>query len=171
MKRAVTLMELIMAIALMGVVILGVASFDVGSRRFLQASERKAKVLNEATLIMDRISKDALVAVGDRNNPAIVPNAAGNGMTIRVGNDVGVVHIVTYTLVGAQIIRSENGVNETLTNRATGFAVGAAINNTVPVTIGLVFQTNQPHATPQDLTANPEVQIQSNIEVPGWSLA
>ena len=64
MKKTVTLMELTLAIALMGVVILGVTSFDVGSRQFLQSSERKTQVLNEATLIMDRISRDALTAVG-----------------------------------------------------------------------------------------------------------
>jgi len=175
MKRAVTLIELIMAIALMGVVILGVASFDVGSRRFLQASERKTQVLNEATLIMDRITRDALTAVGNVTAPAIGTTAT----TITINQDTnwdGIADtIVIYSLAGNTLTRSVGGVAEALTNRATGFVVGAPAGNTVPITLTLVFDATQPLNTRNTVQLrtennNPQVEVRSNIEVPGWSL-
>ncbi|MFA5336738.1 MAG: prepilin-type N-terminal cleavage/methylation domain-containing protein [Candidatus Omnitrophota bacterium] len=173
MKKAVTLIELTMAIALMGVVVLGVASFDVGSRRFLQSSERSTQVLNEATLIMDRISKDALTAVGRVNAAAIT--VAGNTVTINqdTNNDGAVDTVVSYSLAGNQLTRAAGANVEVLTNRATGFAVGNQIGNTVPVVLTLVFDVALPRNTVQERAANnnPQVQVQSNMEVPGWSLS
>ena len=173
MKKAVTLIELTMAIALMGVVVLGVASFDVGSRRFLQSSERNTQVLNEATLIMDRISKDAFTAVGRVNAAAIT--VAGNTVTINqdTNNDGAVDTVVSYSLAGNQLTRAAGANVEVLTNRATGFAVGNQIGNTVPVVLTLVFDVALPRNTVQERAANnnPQVQVQSNMEVPGWSLS
>jgi len=162
-----------MAIALMGVVVLGVTSFDVGSRRFLQSSERSTQVLNEATLIMDRISKDAFTAVGRVNAAAIT--VAGNTVTINqdTGNDGVVDTVVVYSLAGNRLTRTVGANAEVLTNRATGFAIGNPIGNTVPVVLTLVFDVALPNNNVQVRTANnnPQVQVQSNIEVPGWSLS
>jgi len=168
MKKSVTLMELIMAIALMGVVVLGVTSFDVGSRRFLQASERKTQVLNEATLIMDRISRDALTAVGTVNAAAVT--VAANTITINQDtNQDGIADtVVSYTMAGNQIQRIVGANAEVLTNRATGFVPAAVVNsNTARVMINLLFNPAQP----QNAFDNPLITIESSIEVPGWSLS
>lgn len=168
MRRSVTLIELTLAIALMGVVILGITSFDIGSRRFLQASERKTQVLNEAALIMDRITRDALTAVGWVNAPAIT--VAANTITINQDtNQDGVVdRIVVYTIVGNQVRRTAGANTEILTTRATGFVPAAVVNsNTARVTLTLRFTPGQL----QDPFTNPQVRVQSNIEVPGWSLS
>lgn len=186
MKKAVTLIELILAIALMGVVILGVTSFDLGSRRFLQASERKTQALNEVTLLMDRISKDALLAVGSRNAPA----AASNGLILTINQDLrddntinardtdGIVDtVVSYALVGNQIRRTRTIVggvttNEMVTNpgRQATFTPAVipvpAVANTAQVTLTLLFDRTRA----LNAFDNPQVRVQSNIEVPGWSL-
>jgi hypothetical protein len=168
MKKSVTLVELIMAIALMGVVVLGVTSFDVGSRRFLQASERKTQVLNEATLIMDRISRDALVAVGTVNAAAIT--VVGSTITINQDtNQDGIADtVVSYTMAGNQIQRTVGANAEVLTNRATGFVSAVVANsNTARVVINLLFNPAQP----QNAFDNPLITIDSSLEVPGWSLS
>jgi len=168
MKKSVTLVELIMAIALMGVVVLGVTSFDVGSRHFLQASERKTQVLNEATLIMDRISRDALMAVGTVNAAAVT--VAGNTITINQDtNQDGIVDtVVSYAMAGNQIRRTVGANAEVLTNRATGFVPAVVANsNTARVVINLLFDPAQP----QNAFDNPLITIDSSLEVPGWSLS
>jgi len=168
MKKSVTLVELIMAIALMGVVILGVSSFDVSSRHFLQASERKTQALNEATLIMDRISQDALIAVGNANAAAVT--VAGGTITINQDtNQDGIADtVVSYTIVGNQIQRTVGANAEILTNRATGFVPAVVANsNTTQVVVTLRFNPLQP----QNAFDNPLITIESSIEVPGWSLS
>jgi Tfp pilus assembly protein PilV len=164
MRKAVTLIELTLALALMGVIVIGIASFDVGSRKFLQASERKTQVLNEATLIMDRISRDALTAVGSATAPAIV--VVGSTITINqdTNQDSMADTAVVYTINGNQILRGA----EVLTNRATGFVPAAvAGSNTASVTVALIFDP----ARVQNAFDNPQINIQGNIEVPGWSLS
>lgn len=168
MKKSVTLIELTLAIALMGVVVLGVTSFDVGSRHFLQSSERKTQVLNEATLIMDRISRDALIAVGRVGAPAVT--VAGNTITINqdTNQDGAVDTIVSYDLLNNQIRRTAGGTVEIMTTRATGFVPAVIANsNTATVTVTLLFTP----AMAQNPLNNPEVQIQGSLEVPGWSLS
>ncbi|MBU2437394.1 MAG: prepilin-type N-terminal cleavage/methylation domain-containing protein [Candidatus Omnitrophica bacterium] len=71
-----TLIELILALALLGVIILGVTAFDVASREFLRSSRRKAQVLNEAVFVLEHIAKRAVSGIGDISNPAI-----GQGIT------------------------------------------------------------------------------------------
>jgi len=59
MNKAITLVELVIAISLMSVVILGATTFDTSSRKFLGSSERRAAVLNELNLVLDYMQKDA----------------------------------------------------------------------------------------------------------------
>jgi len=157
------------AISLIGVIVLGVTSFDVGSRQFLKASERKTQVLNEAALISDRITKDALTAIGTVNQPALT--VAGGVLTIvqdsnANGRRDAADTTVVYQLVGNQVQRVAN-TTENLTNRAIGFVPTLmADTNTVQIVLTLRFNP----ARAQDAFDNPEMAIQTNIEVPGWSL-
>lgn len=71
MKQTVTLAELIISIALLGVIILGVAAFDMSSRYFLKSADLKSKILNEMTFVLEHINKNVAVATGDRDNLGI----------------------------------------------------------------------------------------------------
>lgn len=70
-----TLIELILALALLMVIILGVTAFDVASREFLRSSRRKAQVLNEAVFILEHIAKRAISGIGDVSNPALASSS------------------------------------------------------------------------------------------------
>ena len=63
-NKAITLVELMIAVALMGVVILGAVSFDAASRKMVGSSERRAVVMNDLAYILDAIDKDVELASG-----------------------------------------------------------------------------------------------------------
>jgi len=65
MKRAITLMELILASVLLMTIILSATSLDIATRYFFKSSDLKTKVLNEASLITEHIAKSALFSVGE----------------------------------------------------------------------------------------------------------
>ncbi len=172
-NKALTLMELILAISLIGVIIAGVASFDLASRQMFRSSETKTQVTNEATLIIDRIAKDALNAIGNANTPAVTIGAGGTSMTMLLDSNhdgvytPGTDQTVTYAFIGNQITRTPSvGLPEVLTNRATNFVVSAPVGNSVPVHIELMFNPAQA----EDPFTNPRVTVETTIEVPAWSL-
>jgi len=98
-KRAVTLLELLIAISLLGVVALGMASLDIFSRYYLSSIERLSLVQNELAYVLDYMSKvihgqgalfpDGIVrgrggAIGDLNNPPLQINRYAGGFILKV---------------------------------------------------------------------------------------
>ncbi|MFA5272227.1 MAG: type II secretion system protein [Candidatus Omnitrophota bacterium] len=172
MNKALTLTELIVAITLMGVIILGVVSFDFGSRNMLKSSERKTQVMNQAALILDRISKDALTGIGDLGAPAM--NVTANALNIRQDDGDGVREstasdpIVSYVFDnGAHTLTRTVGASpaETMSDNVVDFTA-IIFDNTALVTI----QLRPNPAIPENAFDNPQVTIQSSIEAPAWSL-
>ena len=88
MKKAVTLIELLIAVFLLTAIILGVISFDVASRKFLRSSERKVEVINNLTLVLEHIDKNVLMAIGDKNRPAIIVANNAGVFTIYIRQDI-----------------------------------------------------------------------------------
>lgn len=84
MKKGFSLVELIIAISLMGLIILAIVAVDVGSRGFLRTSDDESTLQNEANFIMESIVKDLGKSFkGTKNNPSINVNAAGDTVEIR----------------------------------------------------------------------------------------
>jgi len=171
MNKAITLMELIVAISLLGVIILGVASFDLGSRQMFKSSERKTQVMNEAALILDRIAKDAIMGIGDVGNPAITTTATtlnivqddGNG--VREASDV----VISYVFDnGAHTLTRAIGAApaETISNKVVSFTTSLPGGNTAR--IALTLRKNPADA--ENAFDNPQATIQSIVEVPAWSV-
>ncbi len=86
LHRALTLVELLIGIALLGVVLLGVGAFDFASRYFLQSNERKTQVVSELSYIVEHLAKYVMQATGDITNQGIV--VGGGGTTVRIRNDI-----------------------------------------------------------------------------------
>jgi hypothetical protein len=82
MKKAISLVELMIAVSLMGVVILGATVFDMSSRKFMNSSELKTTVTNELHLVLDYIQKD--VAASSTSFASV---SAGKGL--RIYQDTG----------------------------------------------------------------------------------
>lgn len=83
MKKGFSLVELIIAISLMGLIILAIVAVDVGSRGFLRTSDDESTLQNEANFIMESIVKDLGKSFkGTKNNPS-VKVTADNTLEIR----------------------------------------------------------------------------------------
>jgi len=80
-KKSVTLVELIIAVSLLLVIIVGAGAFNLASRELLTSSETKTQVLNELTFVLEHIGKNVSLATGD------VSNDIGN---ISTGNSIGI---------------------------------------------------------------------------------
>ena len=83
-KQSLTLVELIISIALLGMIILAASTFEYSSLNFFQSSNRKVAVLNDLALIEEHIAKYTSLATGDYYHPGIVVSGSGSNVKIRV---------------------------------------------------------------------------------------
>lgn len=65
MKKSFTLIELIIAVLLMGAIILAAMSFNLASDQFLTSSIKKGAVLNDLTFLLEHIQKNITSGSGD----------------------------------------------------------------------------------------------------------
>lgn len=86
-SKSVTLVELLIAISLLGVIILGVVAFELISQELFITSERKTHVLNELTYVLDHLHRKTFEGSGNLTNPAITWN--GGSGTVQV-NKAGI---------------------------------------------------------------------------------
>jgi type II secretory pathway pseudopilin PulG len=81
-KRAITLIELVISIALVGMVMLGVLGIYTFSYRQFVNTDKRSKIQNEANLVLSHISKNLLRAIGDAADPPLTVNGFGNSVVI-----------------------------------------------------------------------------------------
>jgi len=73
-----TLMELIIALVLLSMIILGITNLEIFCRHAFMSTDRKTKVTNEATYILEHMSKFIGNAIGDGSDyPVSVSPAIG----------------------------------------------------------------------------------------------
>lgn len=88
MKKAVTLMELLIAVGLLMVIVFGATTFHFASTEFLRSSERKADVLNEITLVLEHLHKNVSLATGEPDNYGINVTNSGSTWTLTIRQDL-----------------------------------------------------------------------------------
>lgn len=64
-KRGITLIELLIAISLVGMIVLAIVAVDVAARRFVNTSDFEARAQNQASPALELIAKDVSQAVGN----------------------------------------------------------------------------------------------------------
>ena len=95
-QKSVTLLELLISIVLIGLVILGLSNIESFCRNQLLSSDRRLKVQNEASFVLDHMAKQIGRAISDpESDPIIVPvasncfkvlvDANGNGVLDKSG--------------------------------------------------------------------------------------
>ncbi len=178
-RKSISLLELILAISLMGVIILGVTSFDMASRQFFTAAERKAKITNEAALILDRIAKDALSSIGhgisESDSPAAVCPYSSTHLLYMVQDtdkngirDDNFDELIVYAFDNNSHVLSRTqagGDAETVSDKVIIFGA-PVVNNTIKIYLTLRYDPSKP----ADPISNPQVQSITTVEVPAWSL-
>lgn len=102
-NSAITLIELIISIVLLGMVMMGFYGIDMFSRNQFIGIDRKAKVENDAVFVLAHISKNLLRAIGDvdpanaalnispgANTGRIIAKIDSNGDGMRDGSDADI---------------------------------------------------------------------------------
>jgi Tfp pilus assembly protein PilV len=84
-RLGVTLLELTIAVSLLGVIALALTSIQSFSQYHAIGSDRRAKVQNELSFVLEHIAKNVQRATGDYNNPPI--QAITNGFRVRVDDN------------------------------------------------------------------------------------
>ena len=85
-RTGITLLELIIAISLLGVVALAFTSIQSFSQYHAIGSDRRAKVQNELSFVLEHIAKNVQRASGDYTHPPI--QSIANGFRVRVDVNV-----------------------------------------------------------------------------------
>lgn len=83
MKKGFSLVELIIAISLMGLIILAIVAVDVGSRGFLKTSDDESTLQNEANFVMEMIVRDLEKSFKGTKNLPSVKSPSANTLEIR----------------------------------------------------------------------------------------
>lgn len=164
---AVTLIELLISVAIISVVIISFYSIDTFSRNQVLNSDRRAKVQNELSYILDHMSKYVQQGRGDLSRPAIA--AIGSGFKVYVDfnntpSDLVDDALISYSLSGAALSVNCSGANcpfstETLSNRITTFT-SQVIGNGSSVEVNLVARYNSSEAVS---LRNPQVEMKTKI--------
>ncbi len=90
-NKAITLIELLIAITLLGMVIWGASSIEVFSRSQFFIADRKAKIQNEASYVLSHVSKQLAESIGDINTPAVTVSYLGSvtrNLTVVIDSDI-----------------------------------------------------------------------------------
>ena len=164
MKKALTLVELLISIVLMGVIALGALAFDSASRSFLVSSESKTEVLNNLTYVLDHLGKNISLGIGNNVAPAnqAVQVIGGNTVFIRQA-DRNVTYLFDTTAGNNRIIFNDgSSVTNLIDNSLISVTLteangGLSINNLV-----LRYRANEG----LDVHANPQVSIDSQFFYP-----
>ncbi|MFA5090468.1 MAG: hypothetical protein WC510_05525 [Candidatus Omnitrophota bacterium] len=67
-KRSVTLLELVISIVLLSIVVLVFSGFELLVNSILLNSDRKARIQNEVSYIMEHMDKEITKTIGDNSN-------------------------------------------------------------------------------------------------------
>lgn len=131
--RGLTLLELMIAIVLMGMLVLGFYSIDLFSRYHVISSDKRAKLQNEISYALEYMSKQVQQSMGDVNKPPIkrYPNA-GTQTGFQVLRDLNSPQTpgnlgddtwVTFSLSGNEITSG----SESLTKKISGSFVADTV--------------------------------------------
>ncbi|HQQ06920.1 MAG TPA: hypothetical protein PLP56_08090 [Candidatus Omnitrophota bacterium] len=77
--RAMTLMGLMVALVLLGMIVLGIMNLEIFCKHAFTTTDRKTKVMNEATYVIEHMSKHLGAAIGDGNDFPIDDEPAVGG--------------------------------------------------------------------------------------------
>lgn len=184
-KKGFTLVELFIAIALAGMVLLPITAVDIVSRKFLNNTNYESRVQNEAAPTLERIAKDIARGYGNASNPGvIVPTSTEvqvRGLDaampptydiftddpwVRYRYDSTTFSIIKESCTGSPFNCSPWGAAETLANNISAcsftIALDALFNKNLWVTIAITARRNAADTSPPSPT-NPEVILQTTI--------
>ena len=171
--KAFSLVELVMAITLLGLILLAASSSDIGSRRFFSSSQRAAKVLDDANFIIEHMHKNIIQAKGNKTDKGYsVPDA--HTLALRVkwslldgGSDSWVKyqlnpnqHILYFCTLDSSAASCDGTVAgaEILSKKVTSLKFDDSNTGSIDIDITLRYNPNGA----VDVRYNPEVSLSTS---------
>jgi prepilin-type N-terminal cleavage/methylation domain-containing protein len=189
--RAMSLMELLVALVLFSLIVLGIGNIETFCRHVFTGSDRKAKVINEASYVIEHMSKFIGNAVGNSADvpvnltpPAMCSQAAtvwtdydpaGAGNGIKDANDRQILYCFnspTHTLsYYSNYTTALPGTSEILARNIATFTI-AVVRNTVAVSIIGCWNASVPTASPKACGSvdNPRILLETRIVMPSVTI-
>lgn len=188
LNKSLTLLELIISLVLISLIVLGFASLDLYARYNVQQADRRAKVQNTLSYVLDHMTKNISKAIGDKTNLPVT--RSDTLIVIRVDIDIndGTSNGKLDLDTDKQIAYSYNGSTYELSycdNYSTASYVVIAKNilsnfsstyviydTTDPsniknyIDIKIIGRWKMPDAASQ---ANPEITMHTRIKMPAVS--
>ena len=186
-QKSLTLFELLIAIALLSLMVLGFVSIDLFSRHHVLTSERRAQVQNEVSYVLEHMAKQISRAIGNANQPTVtIENPNPNATRIRVwvdgdpyatpsvspngrrdANDIEIAYQWNSNNNRVRYWPKFPGPNEEISNRVTNFDVSQT-DNYVSVELTSCWD---PDGTPFGCgtSDNPTVTMRTRIKMPSVS--
>lgn len=184
-NRSLTLIELLSALVIFSLVVVGLGGVFVLSYREIIAAERMAVVQQEASLIVDHMTKNISQAIGSAATGAVydappylgIELSGNDSIRVRLDSDgdgrpLDNANWIAYRLNGTEVRYSTNynrpgtgwpvGGGEILSNRITQFEV-ALISQTNYITLIVIARYNPAAAAGR---MNPQVTMQADINMP-----
>lgn len=103
--KAVTLLELILAVVLLSMISLGFLSIDIFSRNSVLSADRQAKVQNSVAFALAHMNKNIGNAIGDESNPPVTFPT-----NVTVGGE-------TYPAILVRVDSNNNGLRDIPTDQ------------------------------------------------------
>lgn len=86
-KSATTLLELIIAIAILGLIVLGISNLELFSRYQVTNSDRRAQLQHNASYALEHMAKYIGQAIGNVNDMAVKAYDDNKGIRIRIDDN------------------------------------------------------------------------------------
>ncbi|MDD4909988.1 MAG: type II secretion system protein [Candidatus Omnitrophica bacterium] len=109
-RRAVTLIELLVAIVMFGMISIGFASIELFARYQAVSSDRRSQILNEASIAVEAIARRVRHSEGWVEEPPFIVHANNMGVDIRENDNDPVTigqTMCRFTLVGDELYYQE----------------------------------------------------------------
>jgi len=106
-RRGITLIELIIAIVILGIVSIGFASIELFARYQTISSDRRSQILNEAAIAVESIAQKVRYSEGCIKERPFVVDGDGKGINIRKGDSAPGVAEPEPTSINPEMCRFE----------------------------------------------------------------
>lgn len=112
-----TLVELLVAVSLLGLILVGVASFEYFTTNVFMASQKKGIVLNDMTFVLEHIQKYIWQGRGDEVTPAFKVSGGGNNYLLEIEREGQPFCNYTFDFDKQNVVFRQNGSEEVLISR------------------------------------------------------
>jgi len=172
-----TLIELIIALVLLSVIILGLNSITLFSHFHVTSSDRRAKLQNEASLALEHMSKEISKAIGDVNNTPVIIEDSNRRIRIYIdanGDGQRNDYYIAYQYQGSpdyhiRYYPNYPGSSEVIARKISSFNPSYnSVNNYITIQLTACWDP-QTAVLPNGSIDNPCVNMNTSIKMPSVS--